>query len=465
MKRILVLAIVVPLVGLGTWLLVRDTQPEGILVRIDTLPGDGPPPQPLYVRRVDTPTEGTPIELVPVEGEERMYVAPGAPAGYYRVFNDAGWQMIVNTARSPRFTPSVPQPVAMGRPYCAYMYPERGQFQIDSIVAVERIEGKRKRDETYHRVDAEIVEHIAGWFGIRLSPEVAVVGSRFRISGWMKGQHPFDPVILNVGPEPRRPYVVAARPASAAPLQITLVAAPDVPVDDVEVTAAIEGLPMEMVDRLRTSGGRGTFPSLGAFAGGLRLRVPAWGDGAEYRLSVDRWRREGTVFLRALDATKAQWVTLDMPDAERVENIAVVDAATSTFALTQVDRSGDGLRVRVPPGPQTWIVYAGTHVAAHDVHVQEGRVTLPALTPVVRVHGALAAARPGYRVRFLRQTGDRWIGGAGMEVDARVGARYEAHLPAGTYRVHVVHPGGRLAAPLEFTWVPGAKAELPLELD
>ena len=468
MKRFFWIGLALLAVGAGVaWWLSRGEAPAtGIVITVDTLTSDDELPLPLFARLLTA--EAAPIEMVPVPDKARTFRAPGAVQGHYDFFNDAGWRYINDGRPIPQLTPGEqPVHISMGRPCSVYVRPSLGGgFFLESIAAVERVEG-RGASATYHVVeDAEIITHPEGWISVRLPPDVCRPRARFRLSGWMSGKHPFDPAFVDLAErDVRRPYTRVVHPASVARLRVVLVGGAGAETDGVEIEAALRGLPIKMTDRIHTSGGIGTFPSLGAFMQGLELRVPAWGDDARYSLSIDRWRREGTVFVRAPDAQRDIRVPVLLPADVGIENIAVLESAMDRFALAQLARTPSGCTVRTSPGQQTWIVYAAGKAMAVDVDVQDGgaAVELGALADAVRVHGKLEIARMGYRVRFERQVGDRWVGGHGMEVDARIGTRYEATVPAGRYRIQVVKPGGRLTKPLTMTWEPGTNVELPLD--
>ena len=448
----------------GTWLLMRGRPARGIRLIIQTLSTDGPLPQPVYARRLDV--EGDRIRLEKVRDEPPTFLIPNAQAGQYDFFNDEGWRFINPGAMLQTFDPkNEPATIAMGRPYCAYVRGDpRTDFRIQSIVGVERIEGNRREGIRYVPVDdAQVVTHEGGWMAVRFPPDACQPGTDFRLTGLLDGDHPYNPIKVRVGVQPRRPYIAYAVPASVGRLQVALVGRKPERTIDVEVLAAFRGLPLGMTARARTLQGVATFPALGAFPQGLEVSVPEFGPGASYLMGLDRWRREGTVFLRALDAD-AVWVDVLPPEGVSVDNVSVWDRAADRFGLVPLER-GEPLRVRVPKGPQHWIVYAKGKAHAFGVDVTEGmRVTVPPMDDVVRVHGDLKVARTGYRVQFFRKMDDdTWIGGHGFDVDGSIGKDYEARIPAGTYRVRVTQPGGRSGKPLTLTWLPGANVELPLD--
>ncbi len=427
---------------------------EGVRVLIRTSASDGPVQGDLFLRKTEGEREQ--IALRRLEGD--VWIADGAPNGYYRIASTEGWQHLWPSAMPPMlYAGEQPNHAWLGRPNTLYLGPAPGSVHAPGLEwFVQRVEGRDGAgvEIPVEIFDQEVVDLPHPHVALRFTTETWV--GTFRALGRMRDGALCEPVVISLpidnGNRPRLHHV---RPARAQPLVTTLVRTdPQQPVPDgTLVTATLIGLPIDEVYEARTHGEIAYFPEVAVAGNGVRVSFGA--SARAHVISNKTWRRLGATYLLAPDA-KAVRVPLEGLDPWAERMLMIRMDRGDRYGLAAIDVDGVDASVRAPVGRQRWLLRlvdaAGkAQWASLDVDVQAGadtRVRVGDLQRGCTVKGNVHAVPTlGYRLLFFRDEGDGeadiQVLGHGFDVSISHTGSFEADLPPGSYRVSILEPSGR----------------------
>lgn len=421
-----------------------------IRVAIETLAGDGAPPEPLWLVPVESDTTRTRIPLQrrgQGPGDMPLYVAAAA-AGSYEVVNEQGWRMLTTGQTLPWFHADAagsPNVVALARPYTLYLRARAADsWKVAPRVAIEqRIDGD---PHTWRRLDVPLQEQGGGWVSLRLPPDVAVPGARFRVFAFMEGDIPARMTSLTIPSDPAMPYVRLLETEVGSPLLVRVVGGSVA--DGTTIEARLPQHPLDPRWTARIVGGNAWFAHLGDHVEGAELRLASWGEDAVWTLDAELWEREGTLVILALPGVDGvRRVRLPVPEGVSVRRVLLRPPGATEQGAVPFVTTTSGIEAIVPEGALTGWVELSTGLASLDVAADDGRAVLGESGAPARITGNVAVSAPGFRVVAERQDGPAWITGAGLDVVVQPGGRYALAVPPGRYRLRVRRPDLRLGEP------------------
>lgn len=443
----------------------RAEGPAGLRVQVVTLDPDGPPPQPLFLRREDSAEPGREYPLEPT-GEPGVYLARGAPDGHYRIVSPHAWGMLWTQPTPPLLEAGPgrpPRPLPLGRPRCLYVTTEDARrWMVSPEWGVE----VRRPGGAFTPVLVEVIEQ-GGWVGLRIPAEHWQPGNELRALGRLSDGRATQllgvPLSERLGDEPRLGLV---HPAPAAPLLVRVVPAPartPVPVPDgTPVRLARRALPLDLVEERTTFRGVATFDAVPTLDAPLVVSLPGRAEAA-VEVSFDEWQRLGEVWiLGEPPAGEARDLDLVLPEdasgGSEAPEVLVRAEGADVYGLAIVGRGPRGWRLRTGAGAQRLWVRVGRswHPAAVPAGSDPTPVALGPAQATVRVRGTVPGLPPGHRVRFFRLEDESWVLGHGFDV-LLTPLGFDARLPPGRYAAGPVRADGQLARRVEFTLEPGTE--------
>lgn len=429
-----------------------DESAAGVRVAIQTLPGDGTPPEPLWLLPLDQPRGSPRFQLRPtgIEDGLHLYVAD-APAGVYRVENDAGWATLTTGQTLTRFHDEPggpPNYVALARPGTLYMRPRAADaWRVLPDVALERyVEGD---PGSWERVPVTAKEQPGGWLMVRLPKEVLVPGARLRAFAVFEGNVPTSAITLAVGDNADVPYIRLLEPATGLPLTVELVGGH---VDDgTEADLRLVDHPLDLTWTARFTRDRAWFSGLGEHVEGMYVTIPAWGELARWHVAEAVWLTEQALLPLAMGpGSQPRRVLLPaLPDGRGPGRVLLRKPDADRLGQVPLEPHDDGSwSIVVPAGEHVgWIEVDGSF-AALTVPAGGGAAIVAPPAEAATIVGRVVDSRDAVRVRAEREEADGlWVGGAGFDTATDTGLGYTMHVPPGRWRMRVIRSDLRMSEP------------------
>ncbi|MCA9316678.1 MAG: hypothetical protein H6806_01605 [Planctomycetes bacterium] len=449
--RIALSLLLVGAVALGVVACGKDSS-AGVRVAIQTLPGDGAPPEPLWLLPLDQAQGASRFPLRPTGVEDGMHLyASDAPAGVYRVENDAGWATLTTGQTLTRFHDEPggpPNYVALARPGTLYMRPRLADaWRVIPDVAVERyVEGD---PGSWERVPVTPQEQPGGWLMVRLPKDVLVPGARLRAFAVFEGNVPTSAVTVAVGDKPQVPYIRLLEPATGLPLTVELVHGHVE--DDTEVELRLADHPLDLTWTARFARDRAWFSGLGDHVEGMYVTIPAWGELARWHVGEEAWLKEQALLPLAMGPeSQPRRVALPaLPKGLHPDRVLLRTPDADRLGQVPLERHDDGSwSLVVPAGEHVGWLEADGSFAAVTVPAGDGPAKVAAPTAPATIVGSVIDSRDSVRVRAEREEAEGlWVGGAGFDTAPDTGLGYEMRVPPGRWRVRVVRSDLRMSEP------------------
>jgi len=460
---------------------------EGARVRLLTSPVDGPVQGTVHFEDMED-RAGKAYAAEPLPGDPAVFVAPGAPPGRYYVYSSEGWGMLwggTGGSTGPPYLRGSDFPaltVRMGRPRSLYVgaeNPSTVHGHVDVVWGAEWKVAQEGSREDFRPADVEIVSLGEGLVAIRFPPEIWKAGHALRASGRMVSGAVTPLIAFQITKEKRenRPRIAFTHAAPQAALSVYLVPPPgleQVP-DGTPVTVTLLDIPLTVTYDAASHKGEARFDDIGSLGHGLRIALPRSGADAAFVMDQETWRTRLEMYAVAIDPQTAAVQTIDVGSHEIVE-VRVRFENGSRYALVPASMrrnadTGSQLLVRTAPGPQQallrladgrWLEVSFTADREKPTSVKaEGEPEKPA-----RIRGTVDGGGRGFRVQLTRIEGTaenpRRTTGAGLSAAVDPYGAYEASVPAGSYEVQVIRPGGALTRPLRLPMKAGSEVHRDL---